>query len=53
MGFTRLIGHLGTLTRNTVRVPLQGSHSFTAYARPTRLQQKAFDLIATDSTRIQ
>ncbi len=53
MGFTQLIGHLGTLTRNAVRVPLQGSHSFTAYPRPTPLQRKAFELIGIDPTRVQ
>lgn len=53
MGFTQLIGHLGTLTRNTVRVPLQGSHSFTAYPRPTPLQRKTFELIGIDPTRVQ
>ena len=53
MGFTQLIRHLGTLTRNTVRVPLQGAHSFTAYAHPTKLQQRAFDLLAIDPKRVQ
>ena len=53
LGFTQLIGHLGTLTRNTVRVPLQGGHCFTAYAHPTDLQRKAFDLIAIDPQRVQ
>lgn len=53
LGFTQLIGHLGTLTRNTVRVPLQGGHSFTAFAHPTDLQRKAFDLIAIDPARVQ
>lgn len=53
LGFTQLIGHLGTLTRNTVRVPLQGGQSFTTYAHPTDLQRKAFDLLAIDPPRVQ
>ena len=53
MGFTQLIGHLGSLTRNIVRVPPQGGHSVTAYAHPADLQRKAFDLIAVDPERVQ
>ena len=53
MGFTLLLRHLSTLTRNTVRVPLQRGHSFTAYAHPTDLQRKAFQLIAVDPERAQ
>jgi hypothetical protein len=34
--------HLGTLTRNTVRVSLHANHRFTQIASPTQIQEAAF-----------
>jgi transposase len=53
MCFADLIAHLGTLTRNTVRVPLRPKHRFTLYAKPTPLQEAAFKLIDVNPMRVQ
>jgi len=53
MAFSGLIAHLGTLTRNTMRVPLKSRHSFTMYSRPTTLQEAAFKLLEIDPPRVQ
>jgi transposase len=45
MSFADLIAHLGTFTRNTMRVPLRPKHRFTLYPKPTPLQQAAFKLL--------
>ena len=45
--------HLGTLTRNTMRVPLRLAHRFTLYAEPANLQEDAFRLLNTQPMRIQ
>src|SRR5579859_4236648 len=41
MGFAELIDHLGTLVRNTMRMPLRTRHCFTLHSKPTPLQQAA------------
>jgi transposase len=53
MGFSGLITHLGTLTRNTMRVPLKSRHSFTMHSRPTPLQEAAFRLLEIEPPRVQ
>jgi transposase len=53
MSFADLIAHLGTLTRNIMRVPSRPKHRFTLYAKPTPLQEAAFRLLALDPTRVQ
>ena len=45
--------HLGTLTRNTVRVPPRQSHRFTLQSTPTALQEAAFKLLDLDPARVQ
>ena len=45
MGFADLADHLGTLTRNAMRLSLRGTHSFTLYTHPVRLQEVAFSLL--------
>lgn len=51
--FAGLIDHLGTMTRNTMRVPLAAKHHFTLISKPTPLQEAAFKLIGLDPQRIQ
>lgn len=53
MSFDGLLAHLGTLTRNTMRVPSQPKHRFTLCARPTPLQEAAFRLLHLDPARVQ
>jgi transposase len=53
MSFADLIAHLGTLTRNIMRVPSRPKHRFILYAKPTPLQEAAFRLLALDPTRVQ
>jgi transposase len=53
MGFGDLIAHLGTLARNTLRVPSRPKHRFTLYSRPTALQEAAFKLLDLDPIRVQ
>ena len=53
MCFTDLMAHLGTLTRNTMRVPLRPKHRFTLYSKPTPLQEAAFKLLDLDPMRVQ
>src|SRR5437764_9547578 len=40
MSFADLITHLGTLVRNTMRVPSRPKHRFTLYSSPTALQRQ-------------
>ena len=49
MSFGRLLAHLGTIVRNTLRPKSArpGEATFTLTTRPTPKQQQAFDLIAT------
>ncbi len=51
--FADLMDHLGTLTRNTMRVPLQADHRFTQFASPTPIQQAAFRLLDLEPMRVQ
>lgn len=53
MSFGQLMTHLGTLTRNTMRVPLRASHRFTLHSRPTKLQEAAFKLLGIEPLRVQ
>ncbi len=53
MSFGDLVAHLGTLTRNTMRVPLRPKHRFTLYSRPTPLQAAAFKLLDVNPLRVQ
>jgi transposase len=53
MGFANLIAHLGTLVRNTMRVPSRPKHRFTLHSKPTSLQEAAFRLLDIDPTRVQ
>jgi hypothetical protein len=45
--------HLGTLTRNTMRVSLQANHTFTQFASPTPIQEAAFRLLDLEPMRVQ
>lgn len=53
MGFTDLMNHLGTLTRNTMRVSLQANHRFTLFAQPTPIQEAAFRRLDLEPSRVQ
>lgn len=53
MSFTDLIAHLGTLVRNTMRVPARPKHRFTLHSRPTTLQETAFALLGFNPLRVQ
>lgn len=53
MSFADLVAHLGTLVRNTMRVPARPKHRFTLYSTPTVLQEAAFRLLALDPARVQ
>lgn len=53
MSFDGLVAHLGTLTRNSMRVPTHPKHRFTLYATPTPLQETAFRLLDLDPARVQ
>jgi hypothetical protein len=53
MSFADLVAHLGTLVRNTMRVPARPKHRFTLHSRPTALQQAAFELLGLDPVRVQ
>jgi transposase len=53
MSFADLIAHLGTLARNSMRVPARPKHRFTLHSRPTALQEAAFELLGLDPVRVQ
>jgi transposase len=53
MSFTHLMAHLGTLTRNTMRVSMRTVHRFTLYTNPTSLQDAAFKLLDLEPMRVQ
>jgi transposase len=53
MSFVDLVAHLGTLVRNTMRVPARPKHRFTLHSRPTALQEAAFALLKLDPVRVQ
>jgi hypothetical protein len=40
-----LLADLATLARNTVSAALNPAHEFVVHTRPTKLQQKALDLL--------
>jgi hypothetical protein len=40
-----LLVHLGTLTRSTIALPVQGSVTFERLTEPTPLQRRAFELL--------
>ena len=47
-----LLADLAPLTLNKVVLPQAPEHWFPLHARPTPVQQKAFDLLGVDPTRI-
>jgi len=51
--FAGLIDHLGTMTRNTMHMPIAKKHRFTLVSQPTPLQEAAFRLIGIDPNRVQ
>ena len=51
--FAGLIGHLGTMTRNTMPMPLAAKHPFTLLSKSTPLQEPAFKLLDLDPKRVQ
>ena len=51
--FQSLLADLATLTRNTVVTPVNPDHELTVYARPTPIQQKAFNLLGVNPERTQ
>ena len=53
MSFGDLIAHLGTLVRNTMRVPARPKNRFTLHSKPTALQEAAFDLLGLNPVRVQ
>jgi len=53
MGFAELVDHLGTLVRNTMRMPLRERHCVTIHSKPTPLQEAAFKLLGLDPVRVQ
>jgi Transposase DDE domain len=53
MSFAGLIAHLGTLVRNTMRMPHNTKHSFTLHSKPTALQEATFRLLYIDPLRVQ
>jgi transposase len=53
MSFADLVAHLGTSTRNTVRVPARPKHRVTLYSKPTPLQEAAFRLLDINPIRVQ
>lgn len=53
MSFGDLLAHLGTLVRNTMRVPARPKHRFTLYSTPTPLQQAALRRLGLDAARVQ
>ncbi len=53
MSFAHLMAHLGTFTRNTMRVPARPKHRFILHSTPTSLQEAAFRLLDLDPVRVQ
>jgi hypothetical protein len=51
--FAGLIDHLGTMTRNTMRMPFAKKHRFTLLSKSTPLQEAAFQLLGFDPKRVQ
>jgi hypothetical protein len=53
MNFADLLAHLGTLARNTVTTNLQKGDRFSLRARPTAIQETAFQPLEIDPARVQ
>ena len=53
MRFAYLMDHLGTLTRNTMRVSLHANHTFIQFTSPTPIQETAFRLLDLEPSRVQ
>jgi transposase len=51
--FAGLMDHLGTMTRNTMRMPLAKKHRFTLLSQATPLQEAAFKLLGFEPKRVQ
>jgi transposase len=51
--FDGLMDHLGTMTRNTMRMPLAKKHRFTLLSTSTPLQEAAFQLLGLDPKCVQ
>ena len=51
--FAGLIDHLGSMTRNTMRMPQAKKHPFTLLSKSTPLQDEAFKLLGLDPMRVQ
>jgi transposase len=51
--FAGLIDHLGSMTRNAMRMPCAKRHSFTLISKSTPLQEAAFKLLGIDPMRVQ
>lgn len=51
--FAGLIDHLGSMTRNTMRMPQAKKHPFTLLSKSTPLQDEAFKLLGVDPMRVQ
>ena len=51
--FAGLVAHLGTMTRNIMRMPLADKHPFTLVSKSTSLQEAAFKLLGIDPKRVQ
>jgi hypothetical protein len=47
------MAHLGTLSRNTMRMPLRATHRFMLFTKPTPLQDTAFRLLNPEPIRVQ
>ena len=46
-GFRELLDHLGTLTRNTMKVTTGTTSEFQMLATPTPIQRQVFELLGT------
>jgi hypothetical protein len=51
--FAGLIDHLGTMTGNTMRMPLAAKHPITLLSKSTPLQEAMFKLLGLDPKRVQ
>ncbi|HTO62367.1 MAG TPA: IS1634 family transposase [Bradyrhizobium sp.] len=51
--FAGLIDHLGSMTRNTMSMPVAQKHPFTLLSKSTPLQEEAFKLLGIDPMRVQ
>jgi hypothetical protein len=51
--FHSLLADLATLTRNQIVTGVTDTYEIIAYARPTPIQQKAFNLLGIDPERTQ